>query len=302
MNSCLYEGTVVHRRYSPVARTFRYRLFLSFLDLAEIEQLFGRRGLWSLRFPAVARFRRDDYLGPTDVPLDEAVRRLVAARTGRRPVGPIRLLTNLRSFGFRMNPVSFYFCYDPAGRYVETLVAEVTNTPWGERHAYVVEYPHRREPNSGETNLAENYPDADRDSRLSPKRLHVSPFLTMNMGYRWNLSEPGERLTIGIENMAPTGKPFEATLALRRRPLTRAARWGMLLKYPLLTWRIGAAIYWQALLIWWRGVPFVAHPGPHGVREEAPPTSRAGRTSAVDNNLVVAGRTESGPQNRQLEE
>lgn len=269
MKSCLYEGVVVHRRHTPIVRTFSYRLFLTYIDLAEVDMLFGRRGLWSMRFPAPSLYRRDDYLGPFDIPLDEAVRRLVAQRTGARPAGPIRLLTNLRSFGVRMNPVSFYFCYDASDRHVETLVAEVTNTPWGERHAYVMPYP---------------CDAAMQEDAYSPKQLHVSPFLSMEMSYRWRLSEPTERLSIGIENMAADGKPFEAAIALTRVPLTRAARWWMTLKYPLQTWRIAAAIYWQALLIRRCGVPFVPHPATSAEAGATSESSQGRRFAPHDNN------------------
>ncbi|MEI2421818.1 DUF1365 family protein, partial [Arthrospira platensis SPKY2] len=103
------------------------------LDLAELDTVFRGRWLWSTQRPALAWLRREDHLGDPAHSLDESVRRLVAERTGRRPAGPIRLLAHLRYFGHCFNPVSFYYCYDAAGERVETIVAEVNNTPWGER-------------------------------------------------------------------------------------------------------------------------------------------------------------------------
>ena len=138
MKSCVYEGTVRHRRSAPVHHAFQYSIFMMYLDLAELRVLFHKRWLWSARRPNVAWFSQDDHLGDPQVPLDHNVRDLVEAKTGHRPAGPIRLLTHLRYFGYGFNPVSFYFCFDSTDSLVETIVAEVTNTPWGEQHCYVL--------------------------------------------------------------------------------------------------------------------------------------------------------------------
>jgi DUF1365 family protein len=130
MHSAIYHGWLRHRRHAPSRHAFRYRLFLMYLDLAELDTVFRGRWLWSARRMALARFDRTDHLGDPDVPLDRAVRDLVESRGGRRPAGPIRLLTHLRYFGHCFNPVSFYYCFDAGDTRVETVVAEVNNTPW----------------------------------------------------------------------------------------------------------------------------------------------------------------------------
>lgn len=138
MRSAIYEGLVRHRRRTPVPHAFRYRLFMMYLDLGELDRVFEGLWCWSARRPAPAWFRRGDYLGDARVPLDQAVRDRVERATGARPAGPIRMLTHLRYFGYVMNPVTFYYCFDRPAARVETIVAEVTNTPWNERHAYVL--------------------------------------------------------------------------------------------------------------------------------------------------------------------
>ena len=115
MNSCVYVGAVRHRRFAPVRHDFRFGMFMMYLDLSELPRVFARRWLWSARRPALAWFRRADYLGDPAVPLDDAVRDLVGLRTGRRPAGPVRLLTHLRYFGYVQNPVSFYYCFAADG-------------------------------------------------------------------------------------------------------------------------------------------------------------------------------------------
>lgn len=270
IHSCLYEGSVRHRRWrapgvehssgrpADVFHSLHYRLFLVYVDLAELTTLFGRRGLWSTRWPAVAWFRRADYLGAAHEPLDQSVRQLVTDRLGRTPTGPIRLLTSFRYAGFRMNPVSFYYCFDAAGENLETLVAEVTNTPWDERHHYVLDL---RPEARGELNV--------RWSARNDKEFHVSPFFDMAMEYYWRVTTPSDKLLVHIENQAADGKPFDATLVARRQPLTRWNMLRVLLQYPLLTMKVAAGIYWHALRLWLKGVPYVPHPGSVGSMRSA---------------------------------
>jgi DUF1365 family protein len=262
MESCLYEGWVTHQRAGDVRHAFRFPLAMLYLDLDELDVVFRRRWCWSTRGPALAWVRRADHIGPPDVPLADAVRGLVASRIGRWPAGPIRLLTHPRYAGYVFNPLSLFYCFDPAGTRVEAIVADVTNTPWGERHQYVLEP--GAPAGAGAGRAAD--PAADTVVRHA-KAFHVSPFLPMTLDYDWRLGRPGEELGARITATpqgglrAAAGAPvFTATLALRRRPIDGRTLAGVLLRFPLQTVQVVAGIYWQALRLWWRGAPFHAHP------------------------------------------
>jgi uncharacterized protein len=243
--SCIYVGAIRHRRAEP-RNEFKHRLALAYVDLAELPTLLGGRLL--ARGPGALRFRRRDYLGPADVALDVAVRDRVQELSGARPQGPIRLLTQLRSFGLCFNPVSFYYCFDPAGDRLEAVLAEVTNTPWGERHSYL---------------LSERGERGGRGPVLSGsfgKELHVSPFMGMDHVYEARAGEPGATLSVHIENHRHGATVFDATLAMRRRPFSRGQVARMIARHPLATVRVVALIYGHAVGLKLAGARIHPHP------------------------------------------
>lgn len=267
LESAVYEGVIGHERRAPVAHRFSYRVAMVFVELAEIDQLCARHRLWSARRWAPVRFERSDFLGDPAVPLDQAVRDLVERETGARPAGPVFLLAHLRTWGWLFNPISCYFCYDESGSEVQWLVAEVTNTPWHERHAYVVGPP-------GE--------------HLVKKALHVSPFMGMDQTYRIGYGAPGERLTIGIEVLDDAGpragEPrLVAEMALHRQPASRRSMGRMIWRHPAMTIRVSAAIYRQALSLKLKGARFYGHPR----RQERPGGARS--QGAVGDERLPAG-------------
>ncbi len=247
MYSCIYEGRVGHCRYQPVVHRFRYPLMALYLDLDELPELTARGGLLSTAPFAAASFQRSDHLGDAQTSLAESVRNLVAERCGTRLAGPIRLLTQLRYFGYYFSPLNLFYCYGEGGQSVEFVVAEVSNTPWDERFYYVLWQGNRLE---GESRLRFRH----------PKAFHVSPFMGMDSSYDWRLNEPGDRLLVHLATVRQGQRLFDASMTLRRRPLGRAELRSALVRYPWMTFRIMTAIYYQAFRLWFKKVPFFPHP------------------------------------------
>jgi hypothetical protein len=240
LRSGIYEGTVIHHRFEPLDHRFSYRITMTALDLDEIGQVVALHPLWSVSRPNAVSFRREDYLGDPSVPLDVAVRDLVGERTGRRPTGPITLLTHVRTWGWLFNPISVYYCFDGTGDEVEATVVEVTNTPWHERTSYVLD---------------------GIGSHVVDKEMHVSPFLPMDLQHRFVIGAPGDRLVLGVDDLRAGTTVFAASMVLTRRPASRAALGRVLWRFPLMTMRVSWGIYRQALTLRWRGVRIHPHPG-----------------------------------------
>ncbi len=256
MHSCIYEGRVAHGRYQPVVHKFWYRIYMAYLDLDELQDEPAVRRLITRGRFAPARFAASDHLTGWSGPVKKSIIELVERESGVRPSGPIRLLTQLRNFGYYFSPLNIYYCFDQTGQTVDCMVAEVTNTPWREQHLYVLSPSNQT--SRGRVLQYEH-----------DKQFHVSPFLDMDYRYRWRLQVPGEQLRVHIENRRDSTRVFDATMKLARRPLTRWSLTKMQARYPVMTARIMAAIHWQALKLWWKKCPVYSHPRKQPVPNDA---------------------------------
>ncbi len=253
VHSALYRGWVRHRRFVPKAHAFTYPLLMWYVDLDEVVQVMAQRWYTSLeRFNLIA-FRRKDYFAPEQQDLKQAVIDRVAQDDpdAARGITRVAMLTHLRYLGYLFNPVTFYYCFQNDGRLC-AILAEITNTPWGERHAYVLPLP------------ADSAHGAYHRFEFD-KQFHVSPFNPMAMRYHWVFSQPEQQvLRVHMDNTvaAPSGEPgkhFDATLVMKRQRLGQGMG-RVLIRYPLETVKVSMGIYWQALRLWWKGVPFHDHP------------------------------------------
>ena len=243
MRSGLYSGWIQHRRFSPREHCFRYKGFMVFAFLDELPQILAQTKFWSMAKFAPAKFCREDFFGDPAVPLDQAVRDRVERALGERPTGPIAFLANWRYFGYNMNPISIYYCFDQSGDQVETLLVDVHNTPWNERHGYVLPV------NGGRVQKA-----------IFDKSLHVSPFMPSNQTYHWRSTTPAKRLTVSIRSMQEGEIVFDACMSLEREEISRASLVSKLIHYPLFTVKVIGAIYWEALRLLLKRIPLHAHP------------------------------------------
>jgi uncharacterized protein len=218
-----------------------------YLDLEEIDQVFQGRWFWSSDSPNLAWFRREDYLGGDSGSIADKVREVVLAAGGPEPKGPIRLLTHLRYFGYCFNPVSFYYCFMPDGKKIQTIVAEITNTPWNERKTYVL--------------IPENdVPLANMHRYCFPKTFHVSPFMPMNLLYDWRFSEPDEKLNIHMRLEQEGKKVFDASLNMKRYPMSGYQLARALLMFIPMSIKVIAGIYIEAMKLKLKGIPVYDHP------------------------------------------
>ena len=259
--SALYTGTLHHLRHAPGRHAFTYRVTMLYVDLDELPSLLERAGpLRPGRFGLLS-FHRHDYLPasaavrPGLAGLTEAARDEVEAQLGTRPAGPVRLLTYPRWLGHVFNPVSFYYLFAPGGERLEAVLAEVSNTPWKERHAYAL--------------LA-----SDQGVSASfAKRFHVSPFFPMEQRYAWRLSPPGPLLRVEMRNLepGPSGgtEAFRVSLSLERRAFSAGQLWRAALSFPAMSAKAVLAIYWQALRLWMRKTPAFEHPATRARRDES---------------------------------
>lgn len=247
MDSCIYRGIVSHHRRSPNKHHFSYSLYMLLLNLDELNEVFHRRFFWSHRFPTFHWFRRKDHMGPANQPLDVSVRRFVERETGQYPIGPIRLLTNLRQYGFQMNPVSFYYLYDTdETNNLQAIVVEIHNTPWNEEYCYLV--------------TPEMWNSDNKDRMRTDKQFHVSPFMPMEQTYRWDICAPSNTLSITMNVEGTTGKYFQVALNMKRMRISTLSLAWMAIRFPWMTAHIYIGIYFQAFRLWMKKTPFFIHP------------------------------------------
>ena len=140
MKSAIYTGSVIHTRLKPKKHRFCYKLQMLYLDLDEIGSIFKKIPIWrDDGKKSLAYFKREDYISPHNQTIKKVIQKCIYEDTGDRHDGPIKILTNLRMFGFCFNPVSFYYCFDSTDTRLEFVVAQINNTPWNERHHYVID-------------------------------------------------------------------------------------------------------------------------------------------------------------------
>lgn len=252
------SGTIRHRRQAPVHHQFQYQTGMLALDLEDWYRMPGLSPWMSLERFNWLTLKRADYFQPGQPDLRGAVAEQVRQATGWVADGPIQLITHPRYLGYVFNPVSFYFCYgadqDPArGDVPRVILAQITNTPWHERHVYCLE-----------CDRVDGSPAGWRTVRFDfRKRFHVSPFNPMDQIYHWTFNFRGPELRIHMNVIDEGGsqrKAFDATLLVQRTPLTRKVVHGSLRRFPLEAFKVVLGIYWHVLKLKLKGAIFHGHP------------------------------------------
>ena len=241
MESAIFEGFISHSRNTDIKHQFEYPIFMALLDLDRLDDFFSRSRLWSQEQWNWASFRRRDYLTPTEGNLKQAVVRKIEEQLNKSFNGRVFLLTHVRYLGFCFNPVSFYFCYE--GNKLTYILADVNNTPWNQRHCYVLEC-------NG----------SDTQEFSTNKAFHVSPFNPMDMRYGWRFTFKEDRIGINIKCYSEDNCDFSAKLSLEKRDANRKYLRNILFSYPAVTLKVVTSIYWQALKLTLKGASFYSNP------------------------------------------
>ena len=263
IDSGLFVGTLRHRRFTPVAHAFTYPLFMALLDIDRVSELMGVSAVTSYNRWNLATFDDRDHLGDPARSLRERLTIDAARHRVDLPDGPIFLLTHLRYLGYCFNPVSFFYCFDRADR-LQVVLAEVSNTFGGVQNYWL------RPDSTSPTFRA-----------VAAKSLYVSPFIPVDLDYAFAFTPPTGRLVAHMKTVKAGAVCFDATLSLERRPWNAAEIRRALGRYPAMTVTVMAGIHWQALKLWWRGVPVVGRLTGDGVGERAACAAEtAGRTDS----------------------
>jgi len=245
--SALYRGEVAHQRLRPRAHRLTYRVFWMLLDLSEIDRLDQRMALFARNRFNLLSFHDRDHGDGSNTALHVQVGALLARAGIDTGGGPIRLLTMPRVLGYVFNPISLFYCHHRDGR-LAAMIYEVTST-FGVRHAYLIPVPAAHQA-------------AGRISQCAAKALHVSPFLDMEMDYEFRGRVPGDQLDLTIGGFDAQGLLITAAMSGKRRALTDGALLSAVLAIPLLTLKVVAAIHWEALKLWLKGVKLKPAPAP----------------------------------------
>lgn len=264
--SRIYCGQIRHRRHAPKSHSFSYRLYMLSLDVDEMQEKKAPQGIFGFSWFNLLRFKESDYLRDEPKSLKQRIKNKVASLSGFEDISRISMLVQVRCLGIYFSPANFYFCYDVSNTCTQVLV-EVSNTPWNERHYYLVPL----------VNSASDINNQVSEPHSTDKNFQVSPFMNLNMCYKWRIKPPTElssALLVHIENhtnvegnagkksnsqLEQDRKIFDVTMNLIKAPFNSASLWKLWLNISIMPLKIILGIYWQAMRLFFKRIPFIGY-------------------------------------------
>ena len=239
INSAIYKGTVIHKRFKPKVHAFKYQVFSLFLDLSELETLDKKISFFSYnKFNLISFFEKDHGERDGSSLKDWVIRHLENYEINTNNI-KIKLLCYPRIFGYVFNPLSVFYIYDE-NENITAVLYEVKNT-FGEQHTYVFKI-------KEDQKLLQHH---------CSKKFHVSPFIEMNCSYFFRLLKPGEKISVVIDQYEDQDKILFASQDGRKIEFSSKELLKSYLKHPIMTFKIIIAIHYEAFKLWAKGIKFI---------------------------------------------
>lgn len=238
-------GHVVHHRKHPKLHRFKYNMSWCLLDLKQLDSTTQNHRWFSRNAFNIVSIKDTDYIDEKNKPIESKIQDYLKSQTHQSFKGRVLLFTHPRFLGCGFNSVNFYLCYEKDK--LCHIVSEINNTPWGEKHLYFHDLKKHSQP-------------AQNATFTFSKSFHISPFAEMDIDYTWNFQLTDQNFDVSMQLDQQGKNIMNVVLKTQLQPMTAKNQLKWLMTRPFQGVKMLSGIYWQALKIWLKGIPFFSHP------------------------------------------